>query len=104
MKQISKNGMEYPALSLGVFRPNNFPRESSKDACCDVLHVVERSIDLWTEEGNFGPRSRWYVDSTDTKAKVVGIWTQQAVQSGAAHHSQGFEDKNLGSSPGLLGQ
>ena len=26
------------------------------------------------------------------------------VQSGAARHSQGFEDKNLGSSPGLLGQ
>ena len=27
-----------------------------------------------------------------------------SVQSGAARHSQGFEDKNLGSSPGLLGQ
>ena len=26
------------------------------------------------------------------------------IQSGAAYHSQGFEDKNLGSSPGLLGQ
>ena len=26
------------------------------------------------------------------------------VQSGAAFHSQGFEDKNLGSSPGPLGQ
>ena len=26
------------------------------------------------------------------------------VQSGAAYHSQGFEDDNLGSSPGLLGQ
>ena len=29
---------------------------------------------------------------------------QRQVQSGAAYHSQGFEDKNLGSSPGLLGQ
>ena len=27
-----------------------------------------------------------------------------AVESGAARHSQGFEDKNLESSPGLLGQ
>ena len=27
-----------------------------------------------------------------------------SLQSGAARHSQGFEDKNLGSSPGLLGQ
>ena len=27
-----------------------------------------------------------------------------AVQRGASDHSQGFEDKNLGSSPGLLGQ
>ena len=27
-----------------------------------------------------------------------------ALQSGAAYHLQGFEDKNLGSSPGLLGQ
>ena len=27
-----------------------------------------------------------------------------AVQSGASRHSQGFEDKNLCSSPGLLGQ
>ena len=26
------------------------------------------------------------------------------LQSGAAYHSQGLEDKNLGSSPGLLGQ
>ena len=26
------------------------------------------------------------------------------VQSGAAYHSQGFEDKNVGSFPGLLGQ
>ena len=26
------------------------------------------------------------------------------LQSWAAYHSQGFEDKNLGSSPGLLGQ
>ena len=26
------------------------------------------------------------------------------IQSGAAYHSQGFEDKNFGSSPGLLGQ
>ena len=26
------------------------------------------------------------------------------VQRGASDHSQGFEDKNLGSSPGLLGQ
>ena len=26
------------------------------------------------------------------------------LQSGAVYHSQGFEDKNLGSSPGLLGQ
>ena len=25
----------------------------------------------------------------------------RSVQSGAARHSQGFEDKNLGSSPGL---
>ena len=25
------------------------------------------------------------------------------VQRGASDHSQGFEDKNLGSSPGLLG-
>ena len=25
-------------------------------------------------------------------------------QRGASDHSQGFEDKNLGSSPGLLGQ
>ena len=27
-----------------------------------------------------------------------------SIQSGAAYHSQGFGDKNLGSSPGLLGQ
>ena len=26
------------------------------------------------------------------------------IQSGAAYHSQGFDDKNLFSSPGLLGQ
>ena len=29
---------------------------------------------------------------------------RESLQSGAAYHSQGFEDKNLGSSPCLLGQ
>ena len=33
------------------------------------------------------------------KSSKMGI-----LQSGTAYHSQGFEDKNLGSSPGLLGQ
>ena len=28
----------------------------------------------------------------------------EEVQSGAVYHSQGFENKNLDSSPGLLGQ
>ena len=30
--------------------------------------------------------------------------SRKCVQSGAARHSQGFEDTNLGRSPGLLGQ
>ena len=32
-----------------------------------------------------------------------GPWSGHLVQSGAAYHSQGFEDKNLGSSPVCLG-
>ena len=36
--------------------------------------------------------------------KVCWLMVGGRVQSGAAHHSQGFEDKNLNSSPGPLGQ
>ena len=39
-----------------------------------------------------------------TCSKWEREWDTRSIQSGAAYHSQGFEDKNLSSSPTLLGQ
>ena len=38
------------------------------------------------------------------QVRVLTLGRALQVQRGASDHTQGFEDKNLGSSPGLLGQ
>ena len=48
--------------------------------------------------------SCWIVGQSLLLDDNVTFYAFYDVQLGASDHSQGFEDKNLGSSPSLLGQ
>ena len=74
---------------------------------------IDGGIEEAEDEGDVHAQTRAHVLGGNSIDKNFGFKislkntlkkVQKFVQSGAAYHSQGFEDNNLGSSPGLLGQ
>ena len=66
--------------------------QSCSSVCqCRVVHVSLERV-----QGGPSFRGQPFVDIKNKRCTFV--------QRGASNHLQGFEDKNLGSSPGLLGQ
>ena len=57
---------------------------------------LQGSEEIYSELGCVNPAS-WLLDGG-------GLSNLLYLPSGAAYHSQGFEDNNISSSPGLLGQ
>ena len=78
-------------------------KAATKNAAFDVFGVgpLETTLSSQTSESNMPLLHRHKNIIPACRKQPERNWS---VQSGAAFQSEGFKDKNWGSSPGLLGQ
>ena len=63
-----------------------------------------KGVQILLSNSQAGPGRKVKQEQEEMSRNHVQRLFSSSVQSGAVYHSLGLEDKNLGSSPGLLGQ